>query len=265
MRVGCDRPLCAWAPSLTMMRSPCVARADSANAIRQAFFNGTIFTVVGNGTAGFSGDGGPGTAAMVNKPVSVMSDGALPQRGRSINSASKCAWLVLVSSGAGAGGVIFADGQQCIRRWFANNASVATVAGRCTAGGYQGDGGMFAEADATKLRPRLLCTLSYHARVQALRRPASCRLHGPSRQIHVGDSTSLTRSTTRCDGSRPTALSLPSLDGGFRSRCSASACHGKPHALFFALLSQILHGRVLWRWWASNSCDFQLDDVCCPR
>lgn len=75
---------------------------------------------------------------MVNKPVSVMSDGALPQCGQCIRSALK-ALLVLLH--AGAGGVIFADGQQCVRRWYANNATVATVAGKCKVGGYQGDGG----------------------------------------------------------------------------------------------------------------------------
>jgi hypothetical protein len=37
---------------------------------------GDIYTVAGNGTAGFSGDGGPATAAELNLPTDVVGDGA---------------------------------------------------------------------------------------------------------------------------------------------------------------------------------------------
>jgi sugar lactone lactonase YvrE len=46
--------------------------ADSSNnVIRKVDTSGVITTVAGNGTAGFSGDGGPATAAELNKPFGV--------------------------------------------------------------------------------------------------------------------------------------------------------------------------------------------------
>jgi sugar lactone lactonase YvrE len=46
------------------------------NRIRKVDASGMITTVAGNGTQGFSGDGGPATAASFNSPVSVFIDGA---------------------------------------------------------------------------------------------------------------------------------------------------------------------------------------------
>jgi uncharacterized protein (TIGR03437 family) len=50
--------------------------ADTANhRVRKVTTSGVITTVAGNGTAGFSGDGGPATAASLNAPYSVAVDG----------------------------------------------------------------------------------------------------------------------------------------------------------------------------------------------
>ncbi|WP_313954625.1 hypothetical protein, partial [Frankia sp. EI5c] len=49
------------------------------NRIRKVDADGTITTIAGTGTAGYSGDGGPATAAELNEPsaVALSSDGAL--------------------------------------------------------------------------------------------------------------------------------------------------------------------------------------------
>ena len=50
---------------------------QSNNRIREIFVaTGIITTVAGNGTAGFSGDGGPGTAAAFNSPIGIAIDSA---------------------------------------------------------------------------------------------------------------------------------------------------------------------------------------------
>jgi uncharacterized protein (TIGR03437 family) len=50
--------------------------ADSGNARIRQVSNGTITTVAGNGTQGFSGDNGPATSAQLNYPESVAVDSA---------------------------------------------------------------------------------------------------------------------------------------------------------------------------------------------
>jgi uncharacterized repeat protein (TIGR03803 family) len=94
--------------------------ADEYNhCIRQVDANGYIWTVAGNGTAGYSGDGGTATNASLSSPRGV---------------------LVQQSSG----NLFIADtDNQCIREVFLSlpyNIQITTVAGNGTAG-YSGDGG----------------------------------------------------------------------------------------------------------------------------
>jgi hypothetical protein len=50
--------------------------ASSGTFFGQAMTAGDIYTIAGNGTSGFSGDGGPGTAAMLDEPAGVAFDPA---------------------------------------------------------------------------------------------------------------------------------------------------------------------------------------------
>src|SRR5581483_11866223 len=88
--------------------------ADSQyNRIRRVDTNGIITTVAGNGTAGYSGDGGLAIFASLNRPRGVAVDGA--------------------------GNLFIADSlNHCIRKVDANSI-ITTIAGNGT-GGYSGDG-----------------------------------------------------------------------------------------------------------------------------
>ncbi len=78
--------------------------------------SGTLTIVAGNGSMGFSGDGGPATAAALNTPESVAVDSA--------------------------GNIFIADTyNSVIREVSASNGNIQTVAGNFSAGeGYSGDG-----------------------------------------------------------------------------------------------------------------------------
>jgi hypothetical protein len=90
--------------------------ADALNQrIRKVATSGIITTVVGNGTAGFSGDGGTATSASLNNPVGVTVDGA--------------------------GNLYIADSQNNRIRKVSTTGIISTVAGNGTAG-YSGDGGL---------------------------------------------------------------------------------------------------------------------------
>src|SRR5262249_55989325 len=94
--------------------------ADPGNSrIRRVSPSGTITTVVGDGSFGFSGDGGPATAAQISAPNG---GAAMP-----------------------AGGFLIADtGNSRIRRVFPDG-TITTVAGTTTAG-FSGDGGQATSA-----------------------------------------------------------------------------------------------------------------------
>jgi hypothetical protein len=53
-----------------------VVDASGTNRVRRISANGIVTTVAGNGTAGFSGDGGPATSAALNIPLRVTTDTA---------------------------------------------------------------------------------------------------------------------------------------------------------------------------------------------
>lgn len=51
--------------------------ADTANnRVREVTPDGVIHTIAGQGEAGFAGDGGPGTAALLFTPLGLLVDGA---------------------------------------------------------------------------------------------------------------------------------------------------------------------------------------------
>jgi uncharacterized protein YjiK len=86
--------------------------SDFSNARIIEVSNGVVTTVAGNGTAGFSGDGGPATSAELNQPYGLAVDSA--------------------------GNLYIADGSCRIRR--VSNGTITTVAGNGTCG-YSGDNG----------------------------------------------------------------------------------------------------------------------------
>ena len=108
--------------------------ADTENfRIRKVGTSGTITTVAGNGTAGYSGDGGAATAAELNTPDGVAVDAAgniyiadlVNNRVRAVNTQASTITVL---------GVTIAPG------------NIATVAGNGTAG-YSGDGGAAISAE----------------------------------------------------------------------------------------------------------------------
>jgi sugar lactone lactonase YvrE len=93
--------------------------ADSQNnRIRKVSASGIITTIAGNGTQGFSGDGGPAAAAALNNPLGVAVDAS--------------------------GNLFFADSQNNRIRKVSASGIITTVAGNGPAGssgGFSGDGG----------------------------------------------------------------------------------------------------------------------------
>jgi len=90
------------------------------NRVRKVSASGIITTVAGNGTGGFSGDGGPATSAQLNYPEGVKVDAA--------------------------GNLYIADVFNRRIRKVSPNGIITTVAGNGTAG-YSGDGGPATSAE----------------------------------------------------------------------------------------------------------------------
>ena len=93
-----------------------------AGQILEVSPSGTVTVVAGNGTNGYSGDGGPATSAALNQPLGVFVDGS--------------------------GNIFIADSQNSlIREVTASTGTIQTVAGDFPAGaGYSGDGGLAIQA-----------------------------------------------------------------------------------------------------------------------
>jgi hypothetical protein len=105
---------------------------DPGNSrIRKVTPDGTITTVAGNGMIGYSGDGGPATAASLSSPHELVLDSA--------------------------GDLFIGDKAACVVRKVATNGIITTVAGTDVFG-YSGDGG-----PATNARLSLPTGLSFNA------------------------------------------------------------------------------------------------------
>jgi hypothetical protein len=88
---------------------------QAGHVIRKIDVAGGITTICGNGTAGYSGDGGPATAALVRGPAGITTDRN--------------------------GNVFFADpANHCVRK-ISSAGIISTLAGNGTAG-FSGDGGL---------------------------------------------------------------------------------------------------------------------------
>jgi uncharacterized protein (TIGR03437 family) len=82
--------------------------------VRKVALNGTITTIAGNGSAGYSGDGGQATAAMLNYPGGMTVDSV--------------------------GNIYFSDDQNFVTRMISTSGIITTIAGNGAAG-FSGDGG----------------------------------------------------------------------------------------------------------------------------
>lgn len=89
------------------------------NAVREVTANGVINTIAGNGTLGYSGDGGPATSAQLNTPCGVVVDPA--------------------------GDIYIADTGNDVVREVTPDGNINTIAGNNTRG-YSGDGSAPASA-----------------------------------------------------------------------------------------------------------------------
>ena len=94
--------------------------------VRKVDASGTITTVAGTGTAGFSGDGGPATSAQLNAPYGVAVDGS--------------------------GNLYIADCWQPRVRKVDASGTITTVAGQRAPPGFSGDGGPATSAELDALR-----------------------------------------------------------------------------------------------------------------
>jgi uncharacterized protein (TIGR03437 family) len=87
--------------------------ADTSNNLIRRYSNGTLTTVAGT-TAGYGGDGGPATSAMLQSPEGVAEDSN--------------------------GNIYIADSSNEVIRWVGSDGIINTIAGMTGHAGYDGDG-----------------------------------------------------------------------------------------------------------------------------
>ena len=132
--------------------------ADSGNSrIRKVTPQGIISTVAGNGTPGFSGDGGPATSAQLDGPMGVAVDasGSLFIADRFNIRIRKVTPQGIISTVAGnaqlsapvgvaidaSGNLFIADSGSSLIRKVTPQGTISTVAGNGGSGFFSGDGG----------------------------------------------------------------------------------------------------------------------------
>jgi sugar lactone lactonase YvrE len=79
------------------------------NRIRKIDASGNISTVAGNGTGGYSGDGGAATAAMINRPMGITTDGSgniyfADESNHAIRKVTISTGVITTVAGTGVGG-----------------------------------------------------------------------------------------------------------------------------------------------------------------
>lgn len=110
----------AFPAAIALSRDGAILFADASNhRIRRIAVDGTIRTIAGNGSAGFSGDGGPAVAAALNFPTGLAIDGH--------------------------GRIFIADTRNNRVRMIAPGGTISTIAGGDT-GAFSGDGGPAVDA-----------------------------------------------------------------------------------------------------------------------
>ena len=150
-----------------------------SNRIRKVTTAGIISTIAGTGIAGFSGDGGPSTAAQINWPFGIVTDrigniyfsdisnrrirkidtagiittvagtGTGPYNGDGIPATAANIWYVQGLCLDDSGNLYMADHNQFRVRMMNSAGIISTVAGNGTLSGSSGDGGPATDAGFT--------------------------------------------------------------------------------------------------------------------
>lgn len=125
----------------------------SNNRVRKVKPDGTIITVAGTGAAGFSGDGGPATAAQLNIPFGLALDGAgnlyiADNANRKVRRVTPAGIISTVTTAVDAIGLtvdnngnLYMAGDGFVGKMAAGASTVTPVGGSAGVKGFSGDGG----------------------------------------------------------------------------------------------------------------------------